>query len=321
MYRSVLVAMACGALACSGAAAQSYPAKPVRWIVPFPPGGGTDLISRTVAQKLTEAWGVQVVAENRPGAGGTLGMEAAVRAPADGYTVVLGQASNVAVAPGLYAKLPYDPIRDLAPVTQVIAAPLVIVSHPSFPARTARELIATARAKPGAITFGSPGNGTIGHLALEMLKTDAKINMLHVPYGGAARAITSLMGGEIVIYGSSLPPAMPLIKGAKLRGLGVTSAKRLPPLPDVPTIAESGVPGFEALNWYGVMVPANTPRDIVTRLHGELVKILKLPEVQNRFAGEGGDVVGNTPDEFGSFIRREIPKWAKVIKAANVKVD
>jgi tripartite-type tricarboxylate transporter receptor subunit TctC len=321
MYRSVLAAMACGILACSGAEAQSYPAKPVRWIVPFPPGGGTDLISRTVAQKLTEAWGVQVVAENRPGAGGTLGMEAAVRAPADGYTVVLGQASNVAVAPGLYTKLPYDPGKDLAPVTQVIAAPLVIVSHPSLPARTARELIATARAKPGAITFGSPGNGTIGHLALEMLKTDAKINMLHVPYGGAARAITSLMGGEIVIYGSSLPPAMPLIKGAKLRGLGVTSAKRLPPLPDVPTIAESGVPGFEALNWYGVMVPANTPRDIVTRLHGELVKILKLPDVQNRFAGEGGDVVGNTPDEFGSFIRREIPKWAKVIKAANVKVD
>lgn len=301
--------------------AQNYPSKPVRWIVPFTPGGGTDLISRTITQKLTEAWGVSVVAENRPGAGGTVGLEAAVRAPADGYTIVLGQASNIAVAPGLYPKLPYDPARDVQPVTQVIAAPIVIISHPSLPARSLKELIATAKARPDAITFGSPGNGTMGHLSIEMLKTDAKISMLHVPYSGAARAITSLIGGEIAIYGSSTPPAVPLIKAGKLKALGVTSSKRIAPLPEVPTVAEGGLPGYEALNWYGVFLPANTPKDVVTKVHNDVVQALKLKDVQDRFAGEGGDIVANAPEEFGAFIRKEIPKWARVIKAAGVKVD
>jgi tripartite-type tricarboxylate transporter receptor subunit TctC len=302
-------------------AAQGYPARPVRWIVPFPPGGGTDLISRTLAAKLSEAWKVQVIADNRPGAGGTIGLEAAVRAPADGYTIVLGQASNVSVAPSLYRKLPYDPLKDLLPVTQVIAPPLVVVSHPSFPAKNIKDLIASARAKPNVITYGSPGNGTIGHLSIEMLKTMAKIDMLHIPYTGASRAITELMGGQIVVYSSSIPPAIPLIKAGRLKALGVTSAKRVASMPEVPTVAESGVPGYVAVNWYGVFVPAGTTREIVTRLHEDIVRVLKQPSVAERFASEGGAPVGNTPEQFAALVRAEIPMWARVIRDAGVKID
>lgn len=309
-------------LLCAGAAcAQTYPAKPVRWVVPFPPGGGTDLISRVIAAELAKLWGVQVVADNRPGGGGTLGLGIAAKTPADGYTIVLGQASNIAVAPGLYAKLPYDPVRDLQPITQVIATPIVIVSHPSFPAKNAKELVAYARARPGAITFGSPGNGTIGHLSLEMLKSMAKIELLHIPYKGASLAITELIGGQIVIYGSSMPPALPLVNAGKLRALGVTSAKRLAPLPAVPTVAESGVGGYEAVNWYGVLTPAGTPKEVVAKLHADVVRVLKQADVQERFRGEGGDIVGNTPEEFAAFIRKEVPKWSAVVKDAGVKVD
>ena len=302
-------------------AADAYPNKPVRWVVPFPPGGGTDLISRTIATKLAEAWGVQVVADNRPGGGGTLGLGIAAKMPADGYAIVLGQASNVAVAPALYPKLNYDPVKDLQPITNVIAAPLVIVSHPSFPARNVKELIVYARSKPDAITFGSPGNGTIGHLSMELLKTMANIKMLHIPYKGATLAITELIGGQIVLYASSMPPALPLINAGKLKALGVTTAKRLVPLPNVPTIAESGVPGYEAVNWYGVFVPAGVPKEIVAKLHADVVRVLKQPDVKDRFAGEGGEIVADTPEEFAAFVRKEIPKWSKVVKDAAVKVD
>lgn len=315
---AVLFALCCSAAA---GAAENYPAKPVRWVVPFPPGGGTDLISRTVAAKLSEAWRVQVVPDNRPGSGGTIGMAAAAKGAPDGYTVVLGQASNVAVAPGLYGKLPYDPVRDFQPITQVIAAPLVIVSHPSFPAKNARDLVARAKARPGAITFGSPGNGTIGHLSMELLKSMAKVDLLHIPYNGASRALTEVIGGQIFVYSSSMPPAVPLIHAGKLKALGVTTAKRLKPLPDVPTVAESAIPGYEAVNWYGVFVPAGTPKDIVAKLHADVTRVLKQPDVGNRFASEGGDVVANTPEEFGAFIRSEIPKWTKVIKDSGARVD
>ena len=305
----------------ASALAQNYPVRPIRVLAPFPPGGGTDLISRTIAAKLSEAWGVQVVADNRPGGGGTLGLGIAAKMPPDGYTIVLGQASNVAVAPALYARLNYDPVKDLQPITDVIAAPLVIVSHPSFPARNAKEMIAYARAKPGALTFGSPGNGTIGHLSMELLKTMAGINLLHIPYKGATLAITELIGGQIVLYASSMPPALPLINAGKLKALGVTTAKRLAPLPNVPTIAESGIAGYEAVNWYGVFVPAGTPKDIVAKLHAEIVRVLKQPDVKERFAGEGGEIVADSPEAFGAFVHNEIPKWAKVIKDASVKVD
>jgi len=309
-------------LSCATTAiAQGYPAKPVRWVVPFPPGGGTDLISRVIAAELSKLWGVQVVADNRPGGGGTLGLGIAAKTPADGYTLVLGQASNIAVAPGLYAKLSYDPLKDLQPITQVIATPIVIVAHPSFPAKNVKDLVAYAKARPGAVTFGSPGNGTIGHLSLEMLKSMAKIDMLHIPYKGASVAITELIGGQIIIYGSSMPPALPLINAGKLRALGVSSARRLAPLPSVPTVAESGVKDYEAVNWYGVLAPAGLPKEIVTKLHDDIVRILKQADVQERFKGEGGDVVGNTPEEFAAFMQKEVPKWSKVVREAGVKVD
>jgi len=293
----------------------------VRWVVPFPPGGGTDLISRTIASKLSELWGTQVVADNRPGGGGTIGLGIAAKTLPDGYTIVLGQASNVAVAPALYGRLPYDPVKDLQPITNVIAAPLVIVSHPSFPARNMKELITYAKSKPGVVTFGSPGNGTIGHLSMELLKTMANINMLHIPYKGATLAITELIGGQIVLYASSMPPALPLINGGKLKALGVTTAKRLAPLPNVATVAESGVPGYEAVNWYGVFVPAGASKEIVAKLHNDIVRVLKQPDVKDRFAGEGGDIIADTPEQFAAFVNKEIPKWSKVVKDASVKVD
>lgn len=314
------VALAC-ALAAVAASAQQYPTKPVRWIVPFPPGGGTDVISRAIAQKLTEAWGQQVIADNRPGSGGTIGLAAATKSPADGYTVVLGQLANVAIAPALYTKLPYDPVKELQPVTLVLSAPLILVAHPSLPAKNTRELLALARAKPDAITFGSPGNGTTGHLAGEMIKTATGVKMTHVPYKGASPAITGLLGGEIAIYVSSIPPALPPMKAGRLKALGVTSAKRTATLPDVPTIAESGLPGYEVTNWYGVMVPAGVPKDILARLHTEIVRILQLPDVRQRFVGEGGDVAPNTPEQFAAFIRSEIAKWGKAVKDSGARVD
>lgn len=322
MQNSLAVRLAATVLAFVPAmvAAQAYPAKPVRWVVPFPPGGGTDLISRTITQKLGEAWGVQVIADNRPGAGGTIGLNLAAKSPADGYTMVLGQAGNMAVAPALYAKLPYDPLKDLVPVTQVVAPPLVIVAHPSFPAKDIKELIARAGAKPGAITYGSPGNGLIGHLAVEMLKSMTKVDMLHIPYTGAARALTELIGGQIVIYASSMPPAMPMIKAGRLKALGVTSAKRVAVMPDVPAVSET-IPGYAAVNWYGVFVPAGAPREIVTKLNEDIVRILRQPDVRQRFASEGGEAVGDTPEQFAAFVRAEIPKWAKVVKDSGAKVD
>ena len=301
--------------------AQNYPSKSIRWFAPFPPGGGTDLISRTLAQKLSEAWGQQVLVDNRPGGGGTLGLAVAAKSPADGYNVVLGQLANVGIAPALYSKLPYDPVRDLAPVTLVLSAPLILVAHPSLPANNVKELIALARAKPELITFGSPGNGTTGHLAAEMIKSATGVKMTHIPYKGASPAITDLMGGQIAIYVSTIPPALPLIKSGRLKALGVTSAKRAPALPDVPTIAESGLPGYEVTNWYGVMVPAGVPKDILGKLHTEIVRILKLPDVQKRFQGEGGTVTPDTPEQFAAFIKSEIAKWGKAVKDSGARVD
>ena len=301
--------------------AQQYPSKSVRWIVPFPPGGGTDTISRTLAQKLTELWGQQVIADNRPGSGGTIGLAAATKLAPDGYNIVLGQLANVGIAPALYPKLPYDPVKDLTPVTLVLTSPLVLVVHPSLPAKTTKDLIALAKAKPGSITFGSPGNGTTGHLGTEILQHSAGVKMTHVPYKGAQPAFTGLLGGEIAIYLSSIPPALPMIKAGRVRPIGVTSAKRMASLPSVPTISEAGVPGYEVTNWYGVMMPAGVSRDILAKVHGDLVKILKMPDVQQRFAGEGGDISANTPEEFGAFIRNEIAKWAKAVKASGAKVD
>jgi tripartite-type tricarboxylate transporter receptor subunit TctC len=308
-------------IASASAGAQAYPARPVRMIVPFPPGGGTDLIARTVSQKLSETWQLPVVVENTPGSGGTIGLAAAARAAADGYTLVLAQAANAAIAPSLYARLAYDPLKDLAPVTVVVAEPLVMVSHPSFPASGIGELIARARAQPGRIAYGSAGNGTVGHLSVEMLKSMAGIDMLHVPYKGASQALTDLVGGQISFYSSSLPPALPQIKAGRIKALGVTGAKRLSALPDVPTLAESGVAGYEAANWYGVMVPGATPKPIVAKLHADLLKVLASADVAQRLAGEGGEIVANSSEEFAAMLRRETVKWSRVVRDAGVKVD
>ena len=303
------------------ATAQSYPAKPVRWIVPLPPGGSTDLISRTIAQKLTDAWRVQVVVDNRPGAAGTMGLAMAAQSPPDGYTIVLAQTGNVAIAPGLSSRQTYDPGKDLAPVTQVLSTPLLLIAHPSLPARGVRELVALARAKPDTITYASGGNGGQVHLATAMLTSMTGVRMVHVPYKGVGPALIELIGGQVAISLTSIPPALPHIKAGKLKALGVSSARRLKSLPEVPTISEDGVAGYEVSVWYGVMVPAGTPSGIIARVNADIVRILGQPDVQERFSGEGGDVVAGTPEEFGAYIRAEIARWTKVITETGVKVD
>src|SRR5688572_1880495 len=324
MKRIACITIAAAAVCAAFAApvgAQTYPNKPIRWIIPFPPGGGTDVISRTLATELTKSLGQQVIADNRPGSGGTIGLAAAAKLPADGYNLVLGQLANVAIAPALYSKLPYDPLKDLQPITLALTSPLVLVAHPSFPAKNLKELIAIARTKPDTVTFGSPGNGTTGHLGTELLKTMTGTKMTHIPYKGAVPAFTGLMGGEIAIYMSSIQPAIPMLNAGRVKALGVTSSTRIATLPNVPTIAESGVPGYEVTNWYGVMVPAGVPKDVLNKLHGELVRILKLPEVHQRFQAEGGDTAPNTPEQFAAFIRTEMVKWEKAVRASGAKVD
>ena len=317
---AVLMCAALPALSAS-AAAQTFPAKPVRFVIPFPPGGGTDTISRTLAQKLSESWGQQVVADNRPGSGGTIGLAIAAKLPADGYNLVLGQLANVAIAPALYPKLPYDPVKDFTPISLALTSPLILVVHPSVPAKSVKELLALARAKPESITFGSPGNGTTGHLGTEIIKGAGKVKMTHIPYKGAVPAFTGLLGGEIAVYLSSIQPAIPMIKAGRVRALGVTGAERIRTLPDVPTISESGLPGYEVTNWYGVMAPAGVPKDLIGRIHGDVVKALKHPDVQQRFEAEGGDPTPNTPEQFAAFIKNEIAKWSKAVKESGAKVD
>ena len=311
-----------GCSALGGAAtAQSYPTKPVRWVIPFPPGGGTDTISRTLAQKLSETWHQQVIADNRPGSGGTIGLAIAAKLPADGYNLVLGQLANVAIAPALYPKLQYDPVKDFTPISLALTSPLILVVHPSVPAKNVKELIALARAKPDSITFGSPGNGTTGHLATEIIRSEGKVRMVHIPYKGAVPAFTGLLGGEIAVYMSSIQPAIPMLKAGRVRALGVTSAKRIPSLPDVPTIAESGLPGYEVTNWYGVMAPAGVPKDVLTKIHADVERALKQKDVQQRFEAEGGDPTPTTPEQFAAFIKNEVVKWGKAVKESGAKVE
>jgi tripartite-type tricarboxylate transporter receptor subunit TctC len=315
-----LIAAAVTAAAPEGYA-QTYPVKPIRWIVPFPPGGGTDITTRTFTARLADALGQQIVIDNRPGSGGTIGLSIAAKLPPDGYHVSTGQLANMGIAPALYPKLPYDSTKDFTPISRVASAVLVLVTHPSFPAKDVKALIAMARAKPGAITYGSPGNGTSGHLAVEMIRVAGKLDMVHVPYKGAAPALTDLLGGQIMIYFSSIPPSVSLIKSGRLQALGTSGAKRAAALPDVPTVAESGIPGFSVENWYGVVGPLGMPRDAVARLNAELAKVLASPDLRERFIADGSEAISSSPEEFGAFIRVEVEKWSKVVRAANVKVD
>lgn len=315
LVRTLIAAAICGGLSLS-VAAQNYPTKPIRLIAPFPPGGSTDLLARVIAQKLTEAFGQQVIVENRGGAGGTIGVELAARAAPDGYTIVMGHVGTFGANPTLYPKLPYDAIKDFAPITQLAIVPNGMVVHPTLPVRTVKEFLAIARAKPGQLLYGSGGSGSAAHLAMVYFELMAKIKLTHVPYKGTGPAIYDLIAGQTSTMITGMAALMPHIKSQKLRIIGVASAKRLQVLPDVPTITESGVPNYVADQWYGILAPAATPRDIVMKLNTEMVKALRSADVRERLSGDGVLPVGNTPEEFAAHIKAEIARWAPVVKAS-----
>jgi tripartite-type tricarboxylate transporter receptor subunit TctC len=301
--------------------AQSYPAKPVRMIVPFPAGGATDIVGRLIAQKLSEAFGQQVIVDNRGGAGGTIGSDIAAKSPPDGYTMLLGTSSTHAVAPSLYSKLPYDPVKDFSPVTLAATATILLAVHPSLPVRSVKELISLAKRQPNALSFASSGNGGISHLVGEQFKSMAGIDMLHVPYKGDTPALVDLVSGQVHLMFGTAVSFLPYVKAGRLNAVAVTNPKRSPVVPNVPTVAESGLPGFEALQWFGVFVPAGTPKDVVSRLHGEIIKLLKFPDVRERLASLGAEVVGNSPEQFAAFQKADSAKWAKVVKQSGAKID
>lgn len=300
--------------------AQEYPSKPIRLVVPFPPGGGTDIVARTVAIKLGEILRVSVVVENRAGAGGTVGTDVVARAPADGYTLGLVSGSHV-INPSIYPKLPYDTQKAFAPVTLLVAAPAVLVVNKALPVNNVQELIALAKSRPGKLFFASAGVGTPPHLAGELFKSMAGIDITHVPYKGNGQVMTETISGEVAFTFPTLPSAVPFVKDGQLRALGVTGSRRSPSMPTVPTISESGLAGYESSSWYGVLAPAGTPPAIVTRLHRALVAALEQPEVQKLLANQGLDPVGNTPAEFSAQIRIEIDKWANLIKQNNLTLQ
>ena len=302
-------------------AADAYPAKPVRFVVAFPPGGGTDIIARAIAQKLAERIAQQVVVDNRPGAGGNIGTDIVAKSAPDGYTMLMGSAGPLAINASLFGKMPFDPIKDLAPVTLAASTPNVLVVHPSLRAATVKELIALAKARSGEINFASSGHGTPAHLAGELFNSMAGVKMVHVPYKGAAPALADLLGGQVQLMFSTMPPALPHVKDGKLRALAVTSAKRSPAAPDIPTLDEIALPGFEANTWHGVVVPAGTPATIVARLNREIVAILHLPDVVERFSSQGAEALGSTPEEFAAYIRSETLKWAKVVRDSGAKAE
>lgn len=301
--------------------AAAFPAKPIRIVVPFAPGGATDVLARMVAEKMTAAWGQPVVVENKPGAGGNIGAEFVAKAPGDGYTLLLCAAGFMAVNPALYEKLPYDPVKDYAPVTLLVNAPLMLVVHPSLTASSARDLIAWAKANPGKLVIGNGGKGTAQHLAGELFTTMANIDAVHVPYKGSAPATVDLLAGQVQAMIDNPVTLVQHVKSGKLRALGVSSAQRIALAPDLPTIQESGLPGYVTGTWYGVVAPAATPKEIVAKLNAEIARILALPDVKERLLNIGLEPVGNTPEQFGAYIRSEIDKFGKLVKTANIKAD
>ena len=301
--------------------AQTYPSQPIKMIVPFTAGGTTDILARTIGQKLGESLHQPVIVENRPGAGGNIGADAVAKAKPDGYTILMGTIGTQAINASLYSKMPYDSARDFAPITLVAIVPNVLMVHPSVPAKNVAELVALAKAKPGQLNFASSSTGGSPHLSGEMFKQMTGVDIVHVPYKGSAPAITDLLGGQVTLMFDNLPSGLPHVKAGKLRALGVTSAKRSPAAPDIPTIAESGVPGYEVDSWFGILAPAGTPTEIVNKLNAEIVRILKLPDVNDRLAEQGAQAVGDTPQHFAEHIRKETAKWAKVVKASGAKAD
>jgi tripartite-type tricarboxylate transporter receptor subunit TctC len=321
LLKSVVVAACAAAASAFAQGAAGYPAKPVRFIAPFPPGGSTDLLARLVAQKLAEAWGQQVIVENRGGAAGTIGVELAARAAPDGYTIVMGHVGTFGVNPTLYPKLPYDAIRDFAPVTVLATVPNAMAVHPSLPVKTARDFIALAKARPGELLYASGGSGSASHLAGEYFKLLTQINMVHVPYKGTAPAMASMISGETTMTITGMVALGPHIKSKRLKLLGVATLKRLAIAPEIPTLHESGAPGYDANQWYGVLTQAAVPREIVAKLHADIVKVMTRPDVRDRLAADGAEVVANTPEQFAAHIKSEIARWAPVVKASGAKPD
>ncbi|HEX3170077.1 MAG TPA: tripartite tricarboxylate transporter substrate binding protein [Burkholderiales bacterium] len=319
LYRLLLVALAMANV--YPALAETWPTRPIRFIVPFAPGGGGDVVGRIIGQRMSEQFGKPLVIDNRAGGGGTLGCELAAKAAPDGYTLLLGNVGPIAVGPALYPKLAYDPVRDFAPVTMIASFPNLLVANPGLPFKTVPELVAYAKSRPGALNFASAGAGTSTHLAGELFKSVAGIDVVHVPYKGGAAAMTDIIAGQVAYYFGTMPSSMPLAKAGKLRALAVTSLTRSPAAPEVPTIAESGYPKFETAAWYGLMFPTGTPREIVARTNAATMVVLALPDIRERLVHEGSEPLGSTPAQFGAYIKAEIAKWSAVVKAANLRAD
>jgi tripartite-type tricarboxylate transporter receptor subunit TctC len=318
MRPSIKTGIAVIALTAGLPAAAVYPDKPVRLVAPFVPGGPTDIIARVVAQRLSQAFGQTVVVDNRGGASGAIGCEIVARSAPDGYTLMIGSSGNLAVAPALFAKLPYDPLKDFQAITQTTSGPQVIVAHPAVAARNISELLTLARAKPGSLNYASGGAGTTTQLGMELFKSMGGVDIVHVPYKGTGQALSDVLGGQVQLMMASLLPALPHVKSARLRGLAVTSAQRTAALPDTPTVAESGVPGFETTSWHGMVMPAKTPAAISGRVHAEMVKLLNLPDVKALFLTQGMDTVGNTPAQFTTYIQSETEKWTRVVRTLGI---
>jgi tripartite-type tricarboxylate transporter receptor subunit TctC len=302
-------------------AAQPYPSKPIRLVVPFPPGGSLDVVARAIGQKLSEAWGQPVVVDNRPGAGGNIGADVVAKSVPDGYPILEGALSTHAVNVSLYAKMPYDPIRDFAPITLVAVTPNVLVLNPSLPANSVGELIAYAKVNPGKLSFGSGSNGSAGHLAGELFKTEAGVDMLHVPYKGGAPALQALLAGDTQLMFDNLANSMQQVRAGKLKAIAVTTAKRFALVPELPTLAETGLPGFDIYTWWGFLAPAGTPKEIIAKWNAEVTRILSTAEMRTFFAQQGAEPAPTTPEQFAALIRNEIPKYAKIIKDSGAKVD
>ena len=297
-----------------------YPVRPIRLIVPFPPGGGTDTMARVIGPKLGEALGQQIVPENRGGAGANIGAEIAAKSAPDGYTLLLNTITN-AIGASLYSKLNYDLVRDFAPITQLATTPHILVVHPSVPVKSVKEYIAFARARPGELTYSSSGNGSAAHLAGELFNSLTGVKSVHVPYKGGGPSVTALVGGEVSLCFATMPSAINYVKSGRLRGIAVTTAQRSPSTPQLPTIAETGIPGYEAGSWYGLSAPAGTSKEIIGRLQAETIKVMGLPDVKERLFNAGFEIVTSTPEQFAEFTRTEIQKWGKLVKAAGLKVD
>jgi tripartite-type tricarboxylate transporter receptor subunit TctC len=320
MVDRILISIVFIVLAGSTAAQTSYPNKPIRFVVPYPPGGFTDILARIVGQKLTESWAQPVLIENRGGGGSTIGTDIVAKAPSDGYTILM-VAPDLAINPSLYPKLPYDTVKDFAPVTLVAWGPMALVVHPSLSAHSVNELIALAKSEPHPLNYASGGNGTGGHLAMELFKTMAGVNMVHVPYKGIGPASNDLLGGQVSLMFLQMAVARPLILAGKLRALAVAGGQRSQAMPELPTVAEAGLPGFDVNPWFGIITRADTPKDIVAKLSTEIGNIMRLPEVKERLSSQGGEPVTDTPEEFTAFVKSEIVKWSKVVKESGARVD